>query len=215
VVHLSLVYSRNRSLYINPCSRCTNNCIFCVRNFSNGVFGFNLTLETDPTPKQISNAIQDEWNVNYNDIAIVGFGEPLINIEGTLAAARTLRTLTYRRIRINTNGQALLIHPNRDIPKELAQVGISRIQVSLNAQDADTYEKICKPRYGALAYPSIIEFTKRCRELMEVEISVLDLPGVNIDACHQIANSLDVEFRIRNFKGPREVLDELEKLFEQ
>ena len=212
---MSLVYSRNRSLYINPCSRCTNNCIFCVRNFSNGVFGFNLTLEADPTPQQISKAIQDEWNVNYDDIAIVGFGEPLINIEGTLAAARTLRSLTYRPIRINTNGQAFMIHPNRDIPKELAQVGVSRIQVSLNAQDAVTYEKLCKPIYGSSAFESVLEFTKRCRDLMEVEISVLDLPGVNIDACQHIANSLDVEFHIRNFKGPREVLIELEKLFEQ
>jgi hypothetical protein len=50
---------------------------------------------------------------------------------------------------------------------------------------------------------------------MEVEISVLDLPGVDIDACRQIANCMDSDFRIRTFKGPREVINEIEKIFEQ
>jgi TatD family-associated radical SAM protein len=172
-------------------------------------------LEADPTPNQISKAIHDEWNVNYDDLAIVGFGEPLINIDGTIAAVKTLKSLTYRPIRINTNGQALLIHPNRDIPKELAEVGVSRVQVSLNAHDAETYAKLCRPAYGPKAYKSVLEFTRSCRDLMDVEISVLGLPGVDIDACQKIANSLDTDFRVRTFKGPREILRNLEKLFEQ
>ena len=49
---------------------------------------------------------------------------------------------------------------------------------------------------------------------MDVEISILDIPGVDIDACQEIAHSIDAEFHVRNFKGPREVLYEMKKLFE-
>lgn len=172
-------------------------------------------METDPTPDQLSKAIRDEWNINYNDVAIVGFGEPLLNIDGTLAATKTLKSLTYLPIRINTNGQALLTYPNRDIPKELANAGISRVQVSLNAQDAETYQHLCRSEFGSEAYESILDFTKRCRDLMEVEISILDLPGVDIEACQEIANSLDADFHVRTFHGPREVLYEIKKLVMQ
>jgi TatD family-associated radical SAM protein len=171
-------------------------------------------LENDPSPSQLSKAIQNKWHVDYNDIAIVGFGEPLLNIEGTLKAIKTLKSLTYQPIRINTNGQALLYYPNRDIPKELADVGLSRVQVSLNAQDAETYEHLCRPQFGYSTYKSILEFISRCKNLMDVEISVLDFPGVDIDACQKIASSLDVDFHLRTFKGPREVVFKAKRLLE-
>ena len=49
----NLTYWRGTSFYINPTARCTNNCLFCVRQFSEGVFGFNLELGADPTPEEL------------------------------------------------------------------------------------------------------------------------------------------------------------------
>ena len=129
----SLTYWRGTSYYINPTSRCTNDCLFCVRQFSDGVFGFNLELPEDPTPEELVHEIEETWTEQFDDIAIVGFGEPTLNIEGTLAAIRKMKALSSVEVRMNTNGLAQLIHPERDIAAELADAGLDRIQISLNA----------------------------------------------------------------------------------
>ena len=150
----NLTYWRDTSFYINPTSRCTNNCLFCVRQFSEGVFGFNLELQGDPTPEELVEAIDKTYTDDFTDIAIVGFGEPLLNIEGVLASIRKIKSMTNLPVRMNTNGQGLLIYPDRDIPKELAEAGLDRIQISLNAHNEDTYLRLCQPKFGRIAYRS-------------------------------------------------------------
>lgn len=179
-----------------------NDCLFCVRNFGDGVFGFNLLLENDPTPEEMIDAINTSWNPDFDDVAIVGFGEPILNLDTVLAAIRRIKELTDTEVRMNTNGQALLIHPTRDVPQELADAGLDRIQISLNAPDSETYFQLCKPKMGRGAFESILEFTERCKLLMKVELSAVDIPGVDIDACRGIADRLGVGFRVRVFKGP-------------
>ena len=203
----NLTYWRGTSFYINPTSRCTNNCLFCVRNFSDGVFGFNLELDDDPTPEELVDEIEKTWTDTFDDVAIVGFGEPTINIEGTLAAIRKIKNLSSAEVRMNTNGQALLIHPERDIPTELDEAGLDRIQISLNAPDPDTYLRLCQPSFGRMTFDSMLEFAERCKPLMRVELSAVDIPGVDMDACRSIADRLGVEFRQRVFKGPEGALD--------
>lgn len=179
-----------------------NDCLFCVRNFGDGVFGFNLLLENDPTPEEMIDAINTSWNPDFDDVAIVGFGEPILNLDTVLAAILRIKELTDTEVRMNTNGQALLIHPTRDVPQELVDAGLDRIQISLNAPDSETYFQLCKPKMGRGAFESILEFTERCKLLMKVELSAVDIPGVDIDACRGIADRLGVGFRVRVFKGP-------------
>jgi TatD family-associated radical SAM protein len=171
------------------------------------VFGFNLEMASDPTPDELVSEIEKTWSDRFTDIAIVGFGEPTINIESTLAAIRKVKSMSSVEVRMNTNGQGLLIHPERDIPKELADAGLDRIQISLNAPDSDTYFRLCQPNFGRMAFDSMLEFAERCKPLMRVELSAVDIPGVDIDACKSIADRMGVEFRRRIFKGPEGALD--------
>lgn len=203
----NLTYWHENSFYINPTSRCINDCLFCVRHFGEGVFGFDLVLDEDPTVEELVSEIEETWKPEFNDIAIVGFGEPLLNIDGTIAAIRKLRELSRAQIRMNTNGQALLLYPIRDIPRELADAGLDRIQISLNAHDPETYLRLCQPKFGRIAYDSILEFAQRCKLLMRVEFSAVDIPGVDIEACRGIAERMGVEFRVRIFKGPEGALE--------
>ncbi|TFG34475.1 radical SAM protein [Candidatus Thorarchaeota archaeon] len=203
----NLTYWREKSFYINPTSRCTNNCLFCVRRFSEGVFGFDLQMQKDPTPEELVSAIEQTLTDEFDDIAIVGFGEPLLNIDGVLASIRKIKTMTDIPIRMNTNGQALLIYPERDVPKELEEAGLDRIQISLNAHNEDTYLRLCEPKFGRIAYHSILDFAERCKHLMRVELSAVDIPGVDIEACKGIAERMGVDFRVRVFKGPDGTLD--------
>ena len=184
-----------------------NDCLFCVRHFGEGVFGFDLVLDEDPSAEELIKAIEETWDSKFDDIAIVGFGEPLLNLDPVLAAIRRLREITDVPIRMNTNGQALLLYSTRDVAKELADAGLARIQISLNAPDPDTYLQLCQPKLGRGAFESILEFTEQCMPLMKVEVSAVDIPGVDIDACRGIAERLGVDFRVRVFKGSEGVLE--------
>jgi cyclic pyranopterin phosphate synthase len=184
-----------------------NDCLFCVRNFGDGVFGFNLVLDEDPTDVELVEAIDNTWDPKYDDVAIVGFGEPLLNLDAVLSAIKRLKELTDVPIRMNTDGQAHLLYPTRDVVAELADAGLDRIQISLNAQDPDTYFRLCQPKLGRGAFESILEFTEECKPLMRVELSAVDIPGVDIDACRGIAERLGVSFRVRVFKGPAGALE--------
>lgn len=184
-----------------------NDCLFCVRNFGDGVFGFDLSLEEDPSSSELLQAIEETWDSRFDDVAIVGFGEPLLNLDVVLDAIRKLKELTDVPIRMNTNGQAPILHPTRNVAQELVDVGLARIQISLNAQDPDTYLRLCQPKLGRGAFESILEFAEQCKPLMQVELSAVDIPGVDIDACRGIAERLGVGFRVRVFKGPEGALD--------
>jgi TatD family-associated radical SAM protein len=166
-----------------------------------------LELEDDPSPEELVNEIEKTWSEEFDDVAIVGFGEPTMNIEGTLAAIRKIKSMSSVEVRMNTNGQALLIHPHRDIPNELAEAGLDRIQISLNAPDPETYLRLCQPSFGRMTFDSMLEFAERCKPLMRVELSAVDIPGIDMDACKSIADRIGVEFRQRIFKGPEGALD--------
>jgi cyclic pyranopterin phosphate synthase len=203
----NLTYWRDNSFYINPTSRCINDCLFCVRQFGEGVFGFDLVLDEDPSNEELLRVIEETWSPEFTDIAIVGFGEPLLNLDGVLAAIRRLKELSDAPVRMNTNGQALLLYPSRDVANELAEAGLNRIQISLNAHDSETYLRLCQPKFGRIAYDSILDFALKCKPLMRVELSAVDIPGIDIEACRGIAERMGVEFRIRVFKGPEGSLD--------
>jgi TatD DNase family protein len=166
-----------------------------------------LVLDEDPTPGEMIEAIDSTWKPEFDDVAVVGFGEPLLNLDTVLAAIRRIKEISDVEVRMNTNGQALLIHPTRDVPQELADAGLDRIQISLNAPDSETYFQLCRPKMGRGAFESILEFTERCIPLMKVELSAVDIPGVDIDACKGIADRLGIGFRVRVFKGPEGAMD--------
>ncbi len=197
----TLTYWKGSSFYVNPSSRCTNRCLFCVKNFADGVYGFDLRLRQDPEPELLACAVRETWNDRFEEAAVVGFGEPLFNLEGTLRAVLEIKRRADVPVRINTNGHALLIYPGRDVPRELLDAGVERIQVSLNAQDEETYGILCRPQLKEAVYDSILEFSERCAEIMELDISAVELPGVDLDRIEKFAHIIGARFRIRDYHG--------------
>jgi len=103
------------------------------------------------------------------------------------------------RVRINTNGQARLFL-GRDILPEMAGV-VDALSVSLNAQDAARYAKICRPDAGEIAYQAVKDFIRAARSFVpSVTASIVALPGVDVEACRRIAEEeLGASFRIRPY----------------
>jgi TatD DNase family protein len=193
VVEPSIAYEMWGNLYLNITNQCTNNCSFCIRKFTDTLWGYNLKLRTEPTVGQLLAEIGDPGR--YEEIVFCGYGEPTMRLDVLLEVGRTLRS-KGARVRLDTNGHGNLIW-NRNIAPELAEA-VDAVSVSLNAQDADTYDLICGSRFGSKAYEHVLSFTKECLKAgLDVSVSVVDVPEVDVEAARRIADDLGVPLRVR------------------
>jgi len=192
-----VAYQINNSLYLNLTNRCTNQCQFCIRYKTRELNQkYPLWLDQEPTVEEIITAAGDPSK--YEQIVFCGYGEPLVRIEAVIEVAKRLKSLFPVKIRIDTNGLANL-YWGRNILPELKGL-IDVISVSLNAENADLYERICSPLLGPKSYAAVIDFIKAAKDYIpEVEATVVDLPIINIEKCRKIAEEIGVKFRVRPY----------------
>ena len=101
-------------------------------------------------------------------------------------------------IRINTDGQANLVH-GHDILPELAGL-VDSISVSLNAADAATYSRLCNTPFGEAGFIGVCDFIRAASShIPQVVASAVTVPEVDVEACRVLAESLGAEFRVREY----------------
>lgn len=194
-----VVYPIRDSLYINVTGACTNECTFCTRFKGPTVKGHNLSLRRDPTAEEIIHALAAEQRRRpYGEVVFCGLGEPFLRLDVMKQVARRLKE-QGQKVRVNTNGQANLIH-GRNIVPELKGL-IDSISVSLNSSDAEKYYDLCRPRFGPETFSAIIEFIKECKKYIpEVTVTALDIDPEELEACRTLAREeLGVAFRTRHY----------------
>lgn len=190
------IYELKDRLYLNITNRCNNTCTFCIkymqRTFNEN---YSLWLTKEPSPQEIIKLVPDLQK--YKEIVFCGYGEPLIRLDAVKTIANEFKIKgTY--LRIDTDGQANLFHGRNIIP-ELAGM-IDELNISLNAQDAQTYGKLCRPIFGEKAYHSLIEFAKTAKGVIpKVVLTAVELPSVDMEKCSKIAADIGVEFKIRPY----------------
>ena len=190
----AIVYPIRNSLYINLTNRCSSSCEFCVTKSTDFVMGHNLRLKGEPTAAEVVRAVGDPKK--YDEIVFCGYGEPTLRLDCIMEIAKELKK-KGAVLRLTTNGHGNLIN-KRDITGDLVGL-IDRVSVSLNAPDAQTYDRICKPAFGPGTYSEVKKFITACREnLPEVEVTCVDYAGVDMQACEKVAvGELKVKFRPR------------------
>jgi TatD DNase family protein len=189
-----IVYKIRDSLYLNITNKCTNKCGFCVKSRTSYVKGHNLRLEKEHSALQVIKAIKDPKA--YKEIVFCGIGEPLLRLDVVKKVSKWIKE-NGGKVRINTNGQGNLIHGKNILPE--FQGIVDSISVSLDAEDEKKYEKICKPAIKG-AFQGVISFIREAVKVIpEVKVTVVKIPGVDIERCGKIAEELGVELRIRDF----------------
>jgi TatD family-associated radical SAM protein len=194
------VYILGNNIYINLTNKCTNKCDFCVRGagvedwYLNGA---NLWLSQEPTANDVIEALQKNNFKRYDSVVFCGYGEPLIRLETCIGIAKWLKKNGAKSVRVNTNGQANLIH-NRDVSAEL--VGLfDCISISLNASNSADYQAVCHCCYGEVGFDSMLNFAQKCVDKgLRVVMSVVDiLPKDEIIKCGEIVLKIGAEFKVR------------------
>jgi len=190
-----IAYRIRDSLYLNITNRCSNRCTFCAKFDDFTVKGHFLRLESEPGFAEVMAAIGE--HKGYDEVVFCGFGEPLLRLDLVREVAAELKKRGVRT-RINTDGQANLVH-GRNILPELSGL-IDSVSVSLNAADALTYLKLCNSPFGEKAFPGICEFLKEAKKhIPRVVATAVTVPGLNIAGIKGLAESLGVEFREREY----------------
>ena len=102
------------------------------------------------------------------------------------------------RVRINTDGQANLVH-GRNILPELAEL-VDVVSVSLNAADAATYARLCNTPFGEEGFRGVCDFLAEAKKYIpSVTATAVSVPGLDVAAVRRLAELLGVTFREREY----------------
>jgi TatD family-associated radical SAM protein len=188
-------------LYLNITNTCSNQCFFFLKNFKQGVGGFNLKLTSEPSAQEVIAELQQVLHLRrWVEIVFCGFGEPTERLDVLLEVAKWLKThyTGVVAIRVDTNGHGCWINRGRDVIGELKSACISKLSVSLNAGDQETYNEICRPTYPE-AYQTVLDFVLAAKDVLEVEVSVVRMPEVDIQKAAAKAKQLGVPLKVRDY----------------
>ena len=192
----TFVYKFADKLYINLTNKCSNACVFCVRNNASGVGQNDLWLDKEPTAAQVIAALKQMRFKEYAEVVFCGFGEPTYKLDQIIEVGKFLKK-NGKTVRLNTNGQGNLIH-GRDITPQLSKA-VDIVSISLNASTAKGYQEICNSEYGEKAFDAMLEFTRLCvPKFKKTVLSVVDSIGeYEIERCRKVCETTGAEFRVR------------------
>lgn len=192
----TISYEAHGNLYLNITNRCSGDCVFCIRNFADGVYGYNLILSKDPSEEEIIAELESKDLLKYNEVVFTGFGEPTCRYDIVLRVTGWLHERGVRS-RLDTNGHAALLQPGRDVVAELKAAGLDAVSVSLNAESEDRYNELCRPAF-ADAYQAMLDFAgNSVKAGIRTRMTVVGHTGVDIEKCRKIASEIGASFKVR------------------
>ena len=199
---MTITYPVKKGLYINMTNRCPCSCTFCLRQHGDSVYGSDpLWLEREPSVKEVTDSI-DSWNLNnFDEIVFCGYGEPTERLDDLLLVAKHIKDNYNIKIRINTNGLSDLIHNKRTAP--MLKGLIDTVSISLNATNAEDYNKVVRPKFGIISYEAMKSFTKDCTNYVpNVIMTVVDVVTSKEEQnlAKEICDSLGATLRIRPYE---------------
>lgn len=192
-------YELDGSLYVNLTNKCSNGCLFCVRNEKSSYYGHYLWLKSEATTEKVLAAVKSFGDLKkYKELVFCGFGEPTYKMEEMKAVAEYAHE-NGLKTRLNTNGQGSLIN-KRDILPELKGV-IDFISVSLNMPDAENYQKTCRSQFRQMAFDAVCEFGKNAKRLgFDCRFTVVDIIGEErVEECKKLCEKLGVPLYVRKY----------------
>ena len=190
----SLTYDIEDRRYINIGKHCTLRCGFCPKTQgSHQVHQYDLSLNEQPSADQLIKALGDLSRIS--EVVFCGFSEPTLRMPVLLQVANSVKQ-QGKPVRVNTDGLGNLVN-QRNILPELATC-VDALSVSMNAHEEALYNTHCNPGVEG-SYMAMLNFLKWSPQYIKkvTATAIEGLPGVNIDACKEMAEQLGVEFKTR------------------
>ncbi len=201
---MTATYKVKNGIYVNMTNRCPCACTFCLRKNGPGVYGSSpLWLEREPTVSEVEESLAG-WDLpRHDEVVFCGYGEPTERLADVLSVADWIRARSPgTRIRVNTNGLSDLVN-GRPTARDFAG-HVDCLSISLNTDDPDEYLAVCRPKFGAAAYPAMLEFARQAAEAVpEVVMTVVGEPVTTPEKqarCRAICEGLGARLRVRPYE---------------
>ena len=202
---MTITYQIKSSVYVNLTNRCPCSCTFCLRNNADGVHGSgSLWLEREPTLDEVTASLDAQDWTRFREVVFCGYGEPTERLDVLLAAAAHMKARDHSlRVRVNTNGLSDLVNGR---PTAALFAGkVDCLSISLNTDDPAEYLAVCRPKFGADAYPAMLAFAHDAAKCVpEVVMTVVGEPVTDAAKqarCRAIAEGLGARLRVRPWEG--------------
>ncbi len=201
----TLAYLLDGKIYINLTNRCTNSCIFCLRNDKDDVCGKNMWLDSENfTAQDVIEQLEDalkQVQDNTKEVTFCGYGEPLLKLDVLKEVAKYLKEKHPNiKLRINTNGHANYIY-KRNVCEELKGL-IDTISVSLNGATEEEYNELSQPSFKN-AYDEVKRFIHASSDagINTIATIVEGYKGrhMDVETCREIAQDLGAALRVRDW----------------
>jgi TatD DNase family protein len=168
-----------------------------MKNYwKNDFHGNDLKLEKEPTPAEVIDSIGDP--TKYKEIIFCGYGDCLTRPQEVKEISKWLKQ-KGSKIRINTAGLANKFWKKNVLP-DLAGL-IDHISISLNGSNAKEHNKINHPNFGEQSFDEILKFVEESKKhIPKVTITAVAFENLDTDKISQIAKTLGVNFRLRQFE---------------
>ncbi|MFO0754658.1 MAG: YchF/TatD family DNA exonuclease [Thermodesulfovibrionales bacterium] len=187
-----IAYPIRESLYLNVTNRCTSKCVFWCALCHRLRQGTQSAPRSEPTVEELKRAVGRPGAVQGDRLLQVR--RALLRLDEVKAVAAWVKE-KEGRVRVNTNGHGNLIHKRNILPELQGVVDV--LSVSLDAQDAETYDRLCKPAFKD-AFPEVVRFIREAKQYVpDVQATVVTAEGVDVEKCREITDALGVELRVR------------------
>ena len=199
---MTITYPVGSGLYVNMTNRCPCACTFCLRHNGDGVYGSDsLWLDREPTVAEVCADLDKRDLAQYSEIVFCGYGEPTERLDDLLAVAAYIKSKIDIPVRINTNGLADLIH-GESVAHKLKGL-IDTVSISLNATDAEEYNRVVRPKFGLPSYEAMLKFAADCVAVVpRVVMTVVDVvtSPEEQERCREICESIGATLRVRPYE---------------
>jgi len=199
---MTILYPLYGNLYVNMTNRCPCACTFCLRNNGDELNGSgNLWLDREPDVSEVKAAFDQFPPDRYEDIVFCGYGEPTERLEDLLEVAAFAKEKFQKKIRVNTNGLANLIH-GKDVTPMFGGI-VDVISISLNTPDPEEYLRLTRSRFGTGSFEAMLSFARDVKKYVpHVVMTTVEttISSEEEEQCRKICEDLGVTYRIRSFE---------------
>ena len=197
-----ILYEVHNNLYVNMTNKCPCACTFCLRQTRDEMNGSgSLWLEREPTVDEVKNEFS-KFNVDkYDEIVFCGFGEPTERLDDVLEVCRFIKEKYGKKIRINTNGLADLIHGRNTAPEFVGLIDV--VSISHNTPNKERYLELTRSKFGIESFDAMIRFAENVKNYVsEVVLSTVGttLTEDEEKQCAEICKKIGVTYRIRPYE---------------
>lgn len=197
---MTIFYTVGDKLYINITNRCPCACTFCIRQNGDGAYGSDsLWLDREPAADEVIAGLREYGDLSqFREVVFCGYGEPMERPDDVSRIGRYIKENYDIKVRLNTNGLGDKISDRPTAP--LLQGAVDIVSISLNQCSAEKYNTVTRPKWND-SFDAMLAFAAECKAYVpKVMFTVVDvIPAEDISRCEHIAESMDIELRVRKY----------------